>query len=26
VFTDAGYSQFRLATETPMNFIFEARA
>jgi 2-polyprenyl-3-methyl-5-hydroxy-6-metoxy-1,4-benzoquinol methylase len=26
VFTDAGYSRFRKATETPMNFIFEARA
>ena len=25
VFADAGYSRFRRATETPMNFIFEAR-
>jgi 2-polyprenyl-3-methyl-5-hydroxy-6-metoxy-1,4-benzoquinol methylase len=25
VFREAGYSQFRRATETPMNFVFEAR-
>ena len=26
VFEEAGYSQFRRATETPFNIIYEARA